>query len=70
MNRVREERLKRGWSQTVLSSKTLIAQSDLSLIENGRRFVCAGWRVKLAKAFKVPVETLFGNDDADGENAA
>lgn len=67
MNKVREERLKRGWSQTVLSTKTLIAQSDLSNIETGKRIPCAGWRLRIAKAFKVPAEMLFGGDDHGGK---
>ena len=57
---LREERLKQGLSQTLLSAKTLIAASDLSAIETGRKVPHRGWRKRIAKALKVSEETLFG----------
>jgi transcriptional regulator with XRE-family HTH domain len=70
-NRVRSTRIKRGLSQTRLSALTLIAQSDISAIERGRRAPGAGWRQRLADALEVSERELFptgarprGGDDA------
>src|SRR5262249_35250357 len=60
MNMLRQERQKQGLSQTLLSAKTLIAASDLSAIENGRKVPHRGWRKRIAKALKVNEQALFG----------
>ncbi len=57
---MKEERARRGWSQTRVSALTGISQSDLSAIENGRRLPGAGWRRRLADAFGVNEVELFG----------
>jgi transcriptional regulator with XRE-family HTH domain len=62
---LREERKRRGWSQTRLSALTNIAQSDLSAIENGRRVPGAGWRRRLAEAFGLPEADLFPNQQRE-----
>lgn len=62
--RVREERLRRGWSQNHLAALTRIGQADISAIENGRRYPGAGWRRRLAQVFGVPEEELFGGGAA------
>ena len=62
--RVREERLKRGWSQTMLSARTGIAASDISAVERGIKYPFAGWRRRLAAAFRVPEAALFPDEVA------
>ena len=57
--RVREERLKRGWSLTHLSGLTGIASSDLSMVERGLRPAFPGWQRRLARAFHLPTGVLF-----------
>jgi transcriptional regulator with XRE-family HTH domain len=59
MIRLREERLKRGWSQTELSARTRIASPDISAIERGVKQAFPGWRRKLAHALKRPEAYLF-----------
>ena len=58
-NRVREERLRRKWSQTELGWRTRTAQSTLSLIENGKTTVYAGWKRRIARAFGCAVDDVF-----------
>ncbi len=60
--RMREERKRRGWSQTRLSALTGIAQPDISAIENGRRTPGRGWRQRLAQVFGLLEADLFGAD--------
>ena len=69
MNKLREERLKRGMSQTKLCMATGIAQSDLSAIENGRKVPHAGWRLRIARALKVDAETLFSCEESKNKTA-
>jgi transcriptional regulator with XRE-family HTH domain len=57
---MKEERARRGWSQTHVTTLTGISQSDLSAIENGRRLPGAGWRRRLADVFGVSEVELFG----------
>jgi transcriptional regulator with XRE-family HTH domain len=69
-DRLREERLRRGWTQTRLSALTGIASPDLSAIERGRRPVFAGWRRRLAEVFGVPEVALFGESGTEAERRA
>lgn len=67
MNSMKEERLKKGWSQVTLSMKTGgIAPSDLSAIENGRKIPHAGWRKRIARALRVDEAELFGEKHRGG----
>ena len=59
MLRLRDERLRRGWTQTRLSALTGIASPDLSAIERGARTAYPGWRRRLATVFGLPEEHLF-----------
>ena len=57
--RVREERLRREWSQTKVSGLTGIAAPDISAIERGIKYPFPGWRRRLAAAFRLPERELF-----------
>ena len=60
MLQLREERLRRGWSQTHLGMLAgCISQADISAIEHGRRVPGAGWRRRLAQVFGMPEAVLF-----------
>jgi transcriptional regulator with XRE-family HTH domain len=58
-SKLRDERLRHGWSQTKVSMRTGIAQSDISALERGKRYAPPGWRRRLATAFNVPESALF-----------
>jgi hypothetical protein len=60
MNRVREMRLRRGWSLTHLTTLTAIATQDISALERGLRPLYPGWRRRLARAFGMSEAELFG----------
>lgn len=53
MIRLREERLRRGLSQTKLSIMTGIASTDISAIENGWKKPFPGWKKRIAGALEV-----------------
>ena len=59
MLRLREERQRRGWSQTKLAALTGIASPDLSAIERGAKPVYPGWRKRLASVFGMTESELF-----------
>ena len=65
-NTVRQERLRRGWSQVYLSILTGgISPSDLSAIERGKKIVHPGSRKRISKALGVSPEDLFGEESKD-----
>jgi ribosome-binding protein aMBF1 (putative translation factor) len=62
MLRLREERQRRGLSQTKLSGMTGIASTDISAIENGWKKPFPGWKKRIARALGVhgtEAERLF-----------
>ena len=58
--RLREERLRRGWSQTRVAALSGIASPDVSALERGVKPVYPGWRRRLAEVFGMTEEELFG----------
>jgi transcriptional regulator with XRE-family HTH domain len=63
--KLKQERLKRGWSLTYLCTITGIAPPALSEIERGLRVVYSGWKRRIAQAFNMPEDTLFAEVDDD-----
>ena len=66
---IREERKRRGWTLTEVTTRTGIATADLSVLERGLRPAFPGWRQRLSAVFGLPEEELFsvvgeGDDDA------
>jgi len=59
MLRLREERLKRGWSLARVCQLTGIAESNISAIERGLIPAYAGWQRRIAQAFDMPASKLF-----------
>ena len=59
MNRLKETRSTRGFSQLTLAKLTNIAPTDISRIENGWLYPYPGWRKRLAKALFVTEQELF-----------
>ncbi|HZA56633.1 MAG TPA: helix-turn-helix transcriptional regulator [Candidatus Udaeobacter sp.] len=52
---IKNERLRRGWTLTKLSTLTNIAASDLSALENGKRPLYPGWRKRIERAMGVEI---------------
>ena len=69
MNRLKEFRNKRGFSQLRLAMLTGIAPGDISRIENGWLRPYAGWCKRLARALGTTKDELFPTEKGgqDGE---
>ena len=59
MNRLKEVRTGKGFSQLTLAKLTNIAPTDISRIENNWLRPYAGWRKRLARALGVTEKELF-----------
>ena len=59
VSRLRQERLRRGWSLTRMTQLTAINSSSLSLIERGLLCAYPGWQARIARALEIPVDELF-----------
>src|SRR5215469_7229490 len=62
-NKVRNARLERGLSMTELSNRAEISRQALSAIESNHYQPNVMVALRIAEAFGVPVEALFGQDD-------
>jgi XRE family transcriptional regulator, regulator of sulfur utilization len=67
--RIRTERQRRGWSQTVLGARAGMATSEVSRIETGRLRPYPNQLRRLAKALDVPADELL-KPSSDGGEAA
>jgi ribosome-binding protein aMBF1 (putative translation factor) len=56
--RMKDERLKRGWSQVVLAFHTNIGVADISRIESGRMVPYPAQAERLAKVLGIQPEEL------------
>lgn len=61
-NRLRELRAAKGWSQSDLAEKLAVSRQTVNAIETGRYDPSLPLAFKLARLFKLPIESLF--DDA------
>ena len=61
-NRLRELRAAKGWSQSDLAGKLAVSRQTVNAIETGRYDPSLPLAFKLARLFKLPIESLF--DDA------
>lgn len=61
-NKVQEYRWKRGWSQEQLARKSGVPRSTIHAVENGIRVPSVHIALKLAAAFSVSVNDLFGDN--------
>jgi transcriptional regulator with XRE-family HTH domain len=59
MNRLKEIRLQKGFSQLDLAKETNIAPTDISRIENNWLQPYPEWRKRMAKALDVAESDLF-----------
>jgi transcriptional regulator with XRE-family HTH domain len=68
--RIKAERLRRGWSQTVLGARAGLAASDISRIETGRFKPYPLQVARLSRALNVPADRLLDPADDHGHSAA
>ena len=61
-NRLRELRAAKGWSQSDLAEKLAVSRQTVNAIETGRYDPSLPLAFKLARLFKLAIESLF--DDA------
>ena len=66
MRRIKAERLKKGWSQTVLAYKSSVSIADISKIELGRLEPYPSQRERLAKALHITPDQLT-TEVSDGQ---
>ncbi len=62
-NRVRELRTERGWSQTELGERLGVSRQTINAIENERYDPSLPLALLISKAFGLPIEQLFFEDD-------
>lgn len=65
INKVREERIKKGMSQLELSFATKISPSNISNIESGKLYLYSGWQKRISQALEIPEECLIINVKGD-----
>ena len=70
MLRLKQERLRRGWSLTDVCLLTRIDPAALSKIERGKWPCGPGWRRRIAEAFGLPEEFLFREAEGDERDRA
>lgn len=68
--RLREAREYRGLSQDDVAQNIGVSRSAISLMESGTRNVSAIELSRLAKLYKVTMESLAGHDSSDGESVS
>ncbi|GEO67220.1 helix-turn-helix transcriptional regulator [Levilactobacillus spicheri] len=59
MNRVKDYRLQRGWSQLKLATAVGVARQTINLIENGKYNPSLKLCIGIAKALGTDLNTLF-----------
>lgn len=59
MLRIRQERLRRGWSQTDLGGRAGLSASDVSRVETGRFQPYPQQHLRLARALKLRPDELL-----------
>ena len=58
-NRLKDLRAERGWTQAELAERVGVTRKTVNTVENGVFVPSTVLALKLARAFDLPVETLF-----------
>lgn len=58
-NRLKDFRTERGWTQAELAERVGVTRKTINTVENGVFIPSTVLALKLARAFDLPVETLF-----------
>ena len=62
-NNIRELRTERGWSQTELGERLGVSRQTINAIENERYDPSLPLAFLISKAFSLPIEQLFFEDN-------
>lgn len=62
-NRLRELRAERGWSQAELAERLEVSRQTVNAIETGKYDPSLPLAFKLARLFRLPIESLFEPDE-------
>jgi putative transcriptional regulator len=63
VNRIREERTRRGWTQAELAERVGVSRKTVNTVENGVFIPSTVLALRLAQALQTRVETLFELED-------
>jgi putative transcriptional regulator len=66
INRVRELRLARGWSQSDLAARLSVSRQSVNAVENGRYVPSLPLALRIGEVFATPVEAIFSLADEGG----
>lgn len=64
-NRIRVLRAERRWSQAELADRVGVSRQTVNAIENGRYDPSLPVAFRISRAFGMPIESIFFDDDAD-----
>ena len=61
-NQLRELRTRQGWSQAELATRLEVSRQTVNAIETGRYDPSLPLAFKIARAFQMPIESIFNPD--------
>ncbi|BAQ75821.1 MULTISPECIES: helix-turn-helix transcriptional regulator [Pseudomonas] len=61
-NQLRELRTLKGWSQAELATRLEVSRQTVNAIETGRYDPSLPLAFKIARAFQMPIESIFNPD--------
>jgi len=64
-NRIRALRAERGWSQAHLAGELEVSRQTVNAIENGRYDPSLPLAFRIARAFGLPIESIFTGSGED-----
>jgi len=64
-NRIRALRAERGWSQAHLAGELEVSRQTVNAIENGRYDPSLPLAFRIARAFGLPIESIFTDSGED-----
>lgn len=62
-NKIKSERIKRGWSQEQLSYESGLSKGHIGMLETAKRSLTLPKIFQLSRAFGIDIPTLFDFDD-------
>jgi putative transcriptional regulator len=68
INRMRDLRADRGWSQQDLAERLEVSRQSVNAIENGRYDPSLPLAFRIADVFGLPIERIFENPNKDHQS--
>ena len=62
LNRLRELRAERGWSQAFLAEKLEVSRQSVNAIETGKYDPSLPLAFRIARLFALPIEKIFADE--------